>query len=208
MRLKNKAAGFFALLIILLIVYIIYMGVRTTEVIIQAGHEGLTTGNTGAQTKHYREVDWNVLVADEVAKQLRSWEIEVKRVPATLSLMRANVAVSIHFDSAKKSCSSGASIGYQDIASNAASKVFAQNWKALYKQYFPFKWHRNNFTKTLQDYYGYHRIRADKFLVLELGELSCEKQTKWLKPRLKKIAHLIAYSIAKELGKEVKKPKL
>jgi len=204
MRLKNKAAGFFAMLIILLIVYIIYMGVRTTEVIIQAGHEGLTSGNTGAQTKHYREVDWNVLVADEVAKHLKTWEIEVKRVPATLPLMRANIAVSIHFDSAKRPCSSGASIGYE----NNASQAFAQEWKKTYAAYFPHKWHKDNFTETLSDYYGYKRIRAEKFLVLELGELSCDKQTKWLKPRLKKIAHLIAYSIAKELGKEVKKPKV
>ena len=204
MHVKNKAASFFAILIILLIVYVIYMGVRTTEVVIQAGHEGRTTGNTGAQTKQYREVDWNILVADEVARLLHSWDIEVKRVPAKLSLMRANIAVSIHFDAAEKSCSSGASIGYE----NPASQAFAQEWKKVYKPYFPFVWHRDNFTKTLSDYYGYRWIRAEKFLVLELGELTCKKQTKWLKPRLDKIAHLIAYSIAKELGKDVKKPKI
>jgi len=58
------------------------------------------------------------------------------------------------------------------------------------------------------DYYAYKWIRADKFLLLELGEITCDKQTKWLKSRLKKIAHLIAYAIAKELGKEVPKPKI
>ena len=204
MRVKNKAASFFALLIILLIVYVVYMGARTTEVVIQAGHEGRTTGNTGAQTKHYKEVDWNVLVADEVKRHLQSWDIEVKRVPAKLPLMRANIAVSIHFDSAKRNCSSGASVGYPD----EDSKTFAQNWKTLYKSAFPFKWHKDNFTKHLRDYYGYNRIDAEKFLVLELGELSCDKQTKWLKPRLKKIAHLIAYSIAQELGNDVEKPKI
>jgi len=205
MHIKNKAASFFAIIIISLIVYVIYMGVHTTEVVIQAGHEGRTKGNTGAQTKQYREVDWNILVADEVARLLQSWDIEVERVPAKLSLMRANIAVSIHFDSAKKSCTSGASIGYKD---NNASKAFAQAWKKLYKPYFPFKYHRDNFTKTLSEYYGYKWIRAEKFLILELGELTCNKQTKWLKPRLKKIAHLIAYSIAIELGKDVKKPKI
>jgi len=204
MRLKNKAAAFFAMLIIVLLVYIIYMGMRTTEVVIQAGHEGRTKGNTGAQTKQYREVDWNILVADEVARHLVSWDIEVKRVPAKLPLMRAKIAISIHFDSANKSCSSGASIGYE----NNASQAFAQEWKKIYKPYFPFKWHRDNFTKTLSEYYGYKWIRAEKFLLLELGELTCKKQTKWLKPRLKKIAHLIAYSIAKELGKDIKKPKI
>lgn len=204
MRVKNKAASFFAILIILLIVYVIYMGVRTTEVVIQAGHEGRKTGNTGAQTKHYKEVDWNILVADEVEKHLQTWDIEVKRVPAKLPLMRANIAISIHFDSAKTICTSGASVGYE----NNASQAFAQDWKALYKDYFPFIWHRDNFTETLSDYYGYNRIRAEKFLVLELGELTCDKQTTWLKPRLKKIAHLIAYSIAQELERDVKKPKI
>lgn len=204
MRIKNKEASFFALLIIILIVYVVYMGARTTEVVIQAGHEGLTTGNTGAQTKQYREVDWNVIVADEVAKHLQSWDIEVKRVPATLSLMRANIAVSIHFDSAHKICSSGASIGYP----NTKSKDFAHTWKTLYQDHFPFTWHPDNFTENLSEYYAYKWIRAEKFLVLELGELTCNKQTRWLKPRLKKIAHLIAYSIAKELGKDIKEPKL
>lgn len=190
------------MLIILLIGYIIYMGVRTTEVVVQAGHEGRLTGNTGAQTKHYKEVVWNILVANEVAKQLQSWGVEVKRVPAKLPLIRANIAVSIHFDSAENVCSSGASIGYE----NNASKIFAQEWKKIYSPYFPFEWHKDNFTDTLSEYYGYKRIRAEKFLVLELGELTCDKQAKWLKPRLNKIAQLIAYSIAKELGKNVKKP--
>jgi len=180
------------------------MGVRTTEVVIQAGHEGKITGNTGAQTKHYKEVEWNILVADEVAKHLQAWDIEVQRVPAKLSLMRAKIAISIHFDSAKQVCSTGSSIGYN----SEPSQIYAQKWKALYKTYFPFKWHEDNFTKTLSDYYAYEWIRAEKFLVLELGELTSTKHTKWLKPRLKKIAYLIAYSIAIELGRDVEKPKI
>lgn len=202
MRIKNKAASFFATLIILLITYALYMGIRTTEVVIQAGHEGRTKGNTGGQTKEFREVDWNILVADEVTRHLESWDIEVKRVPAKLPRLRADIAVSVHFDTAAKACASGASIGYE----NNASEDFAQKWRETYGAYFPFKWHEDNFTETLSDYYGYERIRAEKFLVLELGELTCKEQTTWLKPRLEKIAHLLAYSIATELGEEVQKP--
>jgi len=202
MRIKNKAATFFALLIISLLAFILYMGLHSTSVVIQAGHEGRTSGNTGAQTKIYKEVDWNIIVADEVSKILQSWDIEVKRVPAKLSLMRADIAVSIHFDSAEIFCTSGTSIGYP----NSNSKQFAQKWKNLYKDYFPFIWHKDNFTKTLRDYYGYHWIRAKKFLVLELGEITCDEQSRWLKPRLKEISRLIAYTIAIELGKDVKKP--
>ncbi len=80
--------------------------------------------------------------------------------------------------------------------------------KSSNKSYFPFRWHEDNFTPNLKEYYAYRWIRAEKFLILELGEITCEKQTNWLKPRLKKIAHLIAYSIATELGKDVEKPAL
>jgi N-acetylmuramoyl-L-alanine amidase len=203
MTIKNKAAAFFAIHIILLIAFILYWSTtKPISVVIQAGHEGLTYGNTGAQTKLYREVDWNVKVANEVTRKLRSWDIDVKRVPARVSFTRAHIAVSIHFDSAKKPCDAGASIGYP----SQASYDFAQRWKTLYKDYFPYRWHNDNFTKNLKNYYAYKWIHADKFLVLELGELSCDKQTTWLKPRLKKVAHLIAYTIATELGKDVKRP--
>jgi len=205
MNIKNKAAAFFSLLIIFLVGYILYNSVVTNvSVVVQAGHEGRTTGNTGAEGKQFREEEWNIIVADEVAKQLRSWNINVVRMPARVRLIHADIAVSIHFDGAKTPCNSGASIGYP----NSNSYEFAQRWKTLYKSYFPFRWHEDNFTKNLKHYYGYRWIRAKKFLLLELGEITCEKQTMWLKSRLKKIAHLVAYSIASELGKDVQKPKL
>jgi len=206
MYIKNRAAAFFAILILSFIGYILYQSLKKpVPVIIQAGHEGRTCGNTGAECKLYREEIWNIIVANEAARQLRAWQIEVKRVPADILHERANIAVAIHFDGAKHICHSGASVGYPD---NNASYLFAQQWKKLYKPYFPFKWHEDNFTYNLKNYYAYHRIDAEKFLVVELGEITCEKQTTWLKPRLKKIARLIAYTIALELGKKVKKPLL
>ncbi|RLA59264.1 MAG: hypothetical protein DRQ78_10825 [Epsilonproteobacteria bacterium] len=203
MHIKNKAASFFAFLILFLIAFILYWSTtKPITVLLQAGHEGRITGNTGAESKLYREEIWNIIVADETAKQLKIWGIEVKRVPAHVPFTRAKIAVSIHFDGAKRPCRSGASIGYPSEDSYA----FAQKWKKLYKNYFPYKWHEDNFTSNLSNYYAYRWIRAEKFLVLELGEITCQKQSKWLKPRLKKIGKLIAYAIAKELGKEVKKP--
>ncbi len=203
MNIKKKAESFFALIIIGFIVFIIYWGVsKPVCVVIQAGHEGRVTGNTGAESKLYREEEWNIIVANEVAKKLKSLNIDVKRVPARVSFMKAKIAVSIHFDGAKRACASGASIGYP----NNNSYEFAQQWKKIYKEYFPYKWHKDNFTKNLKEYYAYKYIKAEKFLILELGEITCSKQSKWLRPRLKNIAHLIAYCIAKELGKNVKKP--
>ena len=200
---KNKAATFFAILIILLMAFILYWSsTKPVSVVIQAGHEGRISGNTGAESSLYREEEWNIIIADEIAEKLRSWDIDVKRVPAKVRFTRAKIAVSIHFDGAKIPCNSGASIGYP----SSNSYDFARRWEKLYKNYFPFGWHEDNFTPNLKEYYAYRWIRAEKFLILELGEITCEKQTKWLKPRLKKIAHLIAYSIATELGKKVDKP--
>ncbi|RUM74351.1 MAG: hypothetical protein DSZ12_05730 [Sulfurovum sp.] len=204
-KVKNKAATFFAISIIGFIIFILYWGLsKPVTVVIQAGHEGRTKGNTGASSTLYREEKWNIAVADEITKTLRSWDIEVKRIPARVKRMKADIAVSIHFDGAKIPCRSGASIGYPD----KHSYFFAQRWKKLYKSYFPFKWHKDNFTPGLKYYYAYDWIKAKKFLLLELGEITCDAQTTWLKPRLNKIAHLVAYVIAKELGKKVKKPTL
>jgi N-acetylmuramoyl-L-alanine amidase len=205
MKTKNKPATFFAILILLLMAFILYWSMtKPVSVVIQAGHEGRTTGNTGAEGKLYREEEWNILVADEVAKKLKSWKIDVKRMPARVKFTRAKIAVSIHFDGATTPCASGASIGYP----SDDSYDFAQRWKSLYADYFPYKWHKDNFTPNLRNYYGYQWIRAEKFLLLELGEITCTQQTAWLKPRLKKVAHLVAYAIATELGKKVKKPTL
>jgi len=203
MIIKHKPAVFFALVIVVLLGYIMYWGTsKAISVVLQAGNEGRVSGNTGASSKLYLSKEWTVLVADEVALELKKWDIEVKRVPAKVPLIRADLAVSIHFDGAKVRCSSGASIGYP----NQDSYTFAQNWKALYQEYFPFRWHQDNFTANLAEYYAYKWIRAKKFLVLELGEMTCPAQNIWLKPRLKNIAHLIAYAIAIELGLKVKKP--
>jgi N-acetylmuramoyl-L-alanine amidase len=203
---SNKiATKIFAIILIVLIGYITYIATRPSiPVIIQAGHQGRTSGNTGAENGNEREVIWNILVANEVAKQLETWGIESLRVPADTKFLKAKIAVAIHFDSAKRICHSGASIGYP----NSNSLSLANRWKSLYNSYFPFGWHEDNFTPNLKNYYAYHWIKADKFVVLELGELTCDKQLKWLKPRLKQIAHLIAYAIATELGYDVKKPNL
>ncbi len=206
MHTKNLAGVIFAVLIISLVGFILYWGsIKPVSVIVQAGHEERVKGNTGATGFHYKETEWNTIVADEVAKQLTEWNIDVKRIPAKVpKFSRTKIAVSIHFDSAKKPCRSGASIGYP----NKNSYDFARRWEKLYRSHFPFGWHEDNFTKNLKNYYAYKKIDAEKFLILELGEITCEKQTVWLQPRLKKIAHLLAYAIASELGKEVAKPKL
>ena len=183
MHTKNLAGVIIATLLIVFIGYILYWGsTKPVSVIVQAGHEERTSGNTGATGSKYKETEWNTIVADEVAKKLTEWDIDVKRIPAKVpKFSKAKIAVSIHFDSAKKPCRSGASIGYPD----KNSYDFARRWETLYRSHFPFGWHKDNFTQNLKNYYAYKQIDAEQFLVLELGEITCEKQTTWLTTTLK-----------------------
>jgi len=193
----NKTAITIASIVLSFLLFAIYLhSLKPVSVIIQAGHEGRVNGNTGSSNGKIKEVNWNILVANEVAKTLNKWGIDTKRVGADIKPIESKIAVAIHFDGAKRVCSSGASIGYKD----KNSKTLAKSWKRVYKKYFPFNWQKDNFTPNLNDYYAYKIIKAKKFLVLELGEISCKKQVIWLKPRLKTIAHLIAATIAKEFG--------
>lgn len=166
------------------------------DVLIQAGHEGRITGSTGASSKYGKEIEWTAIVADETTRLLKEAGVDVIRCGAKIPISRVKLAVSIHFDGSKKPCNSGASIGY----GNSNHKKLADNWKDIYSKEFPFRWMKDNFTKNLSQYYGYKYTFTQKgFLVLELGELTCDKQALWLKPRLKELGRLIAYFILKEL---------
>ena len=76
---KNIAGAFFAILIISFVGYILYWGsTKPISVIVQAGHEGRVSGNTGAESALYREAEWNIIVADEVAKKFKREYFTIK----------------------------------------------------------------------------------------------------------------------------------
>jgi len=171
-------------------------GLNTT-VLIQAGHVGRTTGNTGSIHNGLIESEWNEDVAIRVENILKKKGIIVDRVGAKIPIISADIAVAIHFDGSETACLTGASIGHDG---SEGSKVLAKNWRKEYGSFFPFKWHSDNFTKNLSNYYGFSKVTTTKgFLVLELGEITCKKQTDWLEPRLDEVAAKIAYFIIKEL---------
>ncbi len=200
MTLRQLFSFLIGVLFIALIVEIFNNRPINTTVLIQAGHEGRIIGNTGSINGKYKEVDWNVLVAKEIEKELKKNGIDVVRVGANIPIANARIAVAIHFDGSTKPCSTGASIGYDPYHSRA--KRTALRWKKIYKNYFPFKWHKENFTKNLSEYYGFNRVNTEKgFLVLELGEITCNEQIKWLEPRLDLIAIKIADFIMDELDR-------
>jgi len=185
-------------LFLLLIVTIYNNRVINTTVLLQAGHEGRTKGNIGSINGNYREVNWNTLVTKEIEKELKKNNIDVTRVGANIPYANTRVAIAIHFDGATHPCGTGASIGYD--SKHRKSKILAKRWKNIYKDYFPFKWHRDNFTKNLSDYYGFKKVNSEKgFLVLELGEITCNKQVEWLEPRLELISIKVADFIMDEL---------
>ena len=168
------------------------------DVYIQAGHEGRLVGNTGSVSAYGREIDWTKIVADEATRILRNAGVSVIRAPADQkreSVVR--LALSIHFDGAKRACSTGASIGLN----NASDRDAARAWKRIYRSVFPFKWMPDNFSKNLKYYYNYrYTLASDAELVLELGEMSCPEQARWMKPRLRKLGALVAYFAAQRVG--------
>ena len=183
----------------LLVIGVINGRVINTTVLIQEGHVGRTKGNTGSIYHGLKEVEWNSYVGKEVARILVNNDIDVKRVGADIPISNATIAIAIHFDGSDQHCATGASIGHDG---SFESKKLANAWKRQYDKFFPFKWHKDNFTPNLRDYYGFKRVTASKgFLVMELGEITCERQTRWLKPRLKQVAQEIANFIIKELKK-------
>jgi hypothetical protein len=200
MTLKQLFGIIIGSLFLILIVSIYNNRAINTTVLIQAGHDGRTFGNTGSVHGKYKEVDWNILVAKELEKELKRNNIDVTRIGANIPVANARIAVAIHFDGSNTPCSTGASIGYDK--EHPRAKRTALRWKSIYRGYFPFKWHKDNFTKNLSHYYGFSRVNSEKgFLVLELGEISCDKQIEWLEPRLDLIALKIADFIMDELDR-------
>jgi N-acetylmuramoyl-L-alanine amidase len=188
---------FIGLLFFLLMMAIFNNRVINTTVLIQEGHVGRTKGNTGSIHNGLIESKWNTIVGKEVERILEVKDIDVTRVGAKIPICNASIAVAIHFDGSATKCATGASIGYN---SASQSKAMAKRWRAQYSSFFPFKWHKDNFTRNLSHYYGFSQVQTSKgFLVLELGELTCKKQTDWLEPRLKQVASKIANFIIKEL---------
>ncbi len=171
-------------------------GLHTT-VLIQAGHVGRTTGNIGSIHNGLVESKWNERVAIRVEDILKKKGIVVDRVGANIPTTTAQIAVAIHFDGSETACLTGASIGHDG---SKGSQLLAKHWRKEYGSFFPFKWHSDNFTKNLSNYYGFSKVTTTKgFLVLELGEITCKEQTDWLEPRLGEVAAKIAYFIIKEL---------
>lgn len=200
---ERKVLMFLGWGMFLLLIIAVWNGrVMKTTVLIQAGHVGRTTGNIGSIHNGLRESEWNERVAIRIEDILKKNGIIVDRVGADIPVANAEIAISIHFDGSESQCATGASIGHDG---SKGSQLLAKNWRREYEAFFPYKWHADNFTKNLSQYYGFSKVTTSKgFLVLELGEITCKEQTDWLEPRLGEVAAKVAYFIIKELKDDKK----
>lgn len=176
----------------------------TYDVLISAGHEGRPASCARFPQHHCNlgatgEREWTPIVADAATKVLREHGVSVARVPADFEGNYAvDAAIFIHFDGASPSCGSTASVGYNGASSEAAAKA----WRALYGLYWPYGFEPDNFTVGLRQYYAYKQVdAASGALVLELGEITCDAQRRWLAPRLRWEGALIGYFVSRLIGK-------
>jgi len=182
----------------------------TADVLIQAGHEGRTTGRLGAVGPLGKEIEWTPIVADAATEKLRAHGVNVLRVNADEirdRYYKVVAAVYIHFDGNDEVCVTGASIGYpgehSEFHNNCASSAEAADaWRAMYSQHIPYRFMPDNFTKNLLDYYGFGPVEVtDCKLVLEMGEIDCPEQATWMQPRLQWMGHMVAHFLSQRIQK-------
>src|SRR6516162_1243804 len=172
------------------------------DVVIQAGHEDTPDHRTGGEGPLGKEIDWTPVVANEAVRILTDAGVdavkETAHIKVTRQQYRCKLAIFVHFD-APDSGESGPSLGY-DHDSDADA---ADEWKGLYKEFFPFNdtWLRDNATVDEQHYYGFEFTdTSDAEFVVELGDLTSLRQAEWLKPRLTWLGQLLAYFVSNRIG--------
>lgn len=182
---------------------------ETVDVIVQAGHEGrpqscethvvkhCNLGATGAGGE--KERSFTPIVADAVAANLRAAGLRVARRPADYDGTDvARAAVFIHFDGAERHCTSGASVGFPP----STPRAFAEKWERAYRAFAPtIPFVGFNISDGESEYYDYKRARAPgKMLLLEIGEISCPAQVRFMQPRLRAIGAFIASFVRANLN--------
>lgn len=170
------------------------------DFLIQAGHEGRTSGATGATGPIANERDWTPIISDEAARILRAAGYSVIREKADgLTAKQVKIAVAVHFDGASTPCASGTSFGYNDPTDKPAVDVL----RSAYQIHVPtwIKRMPDNFTAGLRGYYGfkYWSTTISEF-VWEVCEISCREQAAWAQPRLKWFGAILAHSLEKAAG--------
>src|SRR5262249_38662248 len=143
------------------------------DVVIQAGHENTPDDKTGGEGPLGKEIEWTPIVANTAVAALRAAGVnaikETAHIKVTHQKYRSILALFVHFDDPDHG-EAGPSLGY----SHSSDADAAQQWKLLYKEFFPFNetWKPDNYTIDEQHYYGFqYTVTSDAEFVVELGDL-------------------------------------
>jgi hypothetical protein len=172
------------------------------DVVIQAGHENTPDDKTGGEGPLGKEIDWTPVVANEAVRVLKEAGVDAVKetafIKSTHQHYRCKLALFVHFDDPDHG-EAGPSVGY----GHSSDADAAEEWKTLYKEFFPFNetWLKDNATPDEHHYYGFqYTATSDAEFVVELGDLGSLRQAEWLKPRLKWLGQLLAYFVSHRLG--------
>lgn len=166
---------------------------ETYDVIIQSGHflRKRCCGNkTGSSGKYFYEQDYVAYISSKVAALLAAKKEGGKPKYKVLMIgadnynspLKAGIFLSLHLDGANQACSVSASLGYDDVTdllgAHTMGMAIASALGINYDEFTQVDGEtKDNYTTGLSNYYAFDDIRTTKFeAVLELSELSCEKQ--------------------------------
>jgi hypothetical protein len=144
---------------------------RTADVLIQAGHEGRTSGATGAAAHGLREIELTPRIADAAVRWLTDRGVSVIRDTAVTSEARVKIAVGVHLDG---NPAAGAQLLYDDDTDRPLANHLRRVWAvdAGYPE-----WIADNTSPLADDagfsrYYGFrHWITTDGEVVFEFGSI-------------------------------------
>jgi len=181
-------------------------GADQVDVVIQAGHQGRPASCAPLHVKHcnlgtaaglQREIDWTPIVANAATETLRRDGFTVKTRPADyLGHDRARIALFLHFDGSPHPCDGGASVGFPPGTNHS----FVQAWEHRYGAIFPYRFVGENISSNEAHYYAYRRVTTPgQTMLIEFGEMTCEKQERWMQPRLHELGVAVARFVRAEL---------
>lgn len=180
---------------------------RTADVLIQSGHEGRTSGATGAAANGLREIELTPRVANAATDILKTSGLSVLHDPAITSAASVKVAVAFHFDGPPQA-------GSQFLYDDATDKPLADALRDAWSAHFNGKWLADN-TSPLADstgfsrYYGFsHWNTTDGEVVMELDTIGDpQRAALWKQPGYPEWAgRVIGAAIARRLGVGISDP--
>lgn len=174
--------------------------------LIQAGHEGRTSGATGAAANGLREIQLTPRVTDSIIGVLDDAGIDSIRQSAVVAPATVDIAVAIHFDGPPQS---GAQLLYDDPTDVPLADALRVAWSRHYTH-----WISDNTSPLADDngwsrYYGFSRwTTTDGEVVFELGSIGDPAQAAlWKQDGYPEWAgRVIGAAIARRLGVEIPDP--